>query len=86
MRLIDADALKKNMEFVCMGIMAGTEPYNAPIKEIDSAPTIEPRRKTWKWIPSLNMDYNECSFCHRITEPTVVAYKFCPYCGAAMTF
>lgn len=46
-RLIDADALKKNMEFTCMGIMAGTEPYNAPLKEIDNAPTIW----TQKWIP-----------------------------------
>ena len=42
-------------------------------------------RKTGKWIPSLNLDYNECSCCHRITEPAVVAYKFCPYCGASMT-
>lgn len=47
MRLIDADALKRNMEFVCMGIMAGTDPYNAPLKEIDNAPTIEPQQ----WIP-----------------------------------
>ena len=41
MRLIDADLLRKNMEFVCMGIMAGTEPYNAPLTEIDNAPTVE---------------------------------------------
>ena len=40
-RLIDANALRKNMEFVCMGIMAGTEPYNAPLTEIDNAPTVE---------------------------------------------
>ena len=41
MRLIDADLLRKNMEFVCMGIMAGTEPYNAPLTEIDNAPAVE---------------------------------------------
>jgi len=41
MRLIDADELRKNMEFICMGIMAGTEPYNAPLTEIDNAPTVE---------------------------------------------
>ena len=41
MRLIDADILRKNMEFICMGIMAGTEPYNAPLTEIDNAPTVE---------------------------------------------
>ena len=47
MRLIDADTLKKKMEFTCMGIMAGTDSYDAPLKEIDNAPTIEPQ----KWIP-----------------------------------
>lgn len=41
MRLGDLDALRKNMEFVCMGIMAGTEPYNAPLTIIDNAPTVE---------------------------------------------
>lgn len=41
MRLGDLDALRKNMEFVCMGIMAGTEPYNAPLTEIDKAPTVD---------------------------------------------
>lgn len=44
-RLIDADLLRKNMEFVCMGIMSGTEPYNAPLTEIDKAPTVEPNIK-----------------------------------------
>ena len=41
MRLGDLDALRKNMEFICMGIMAGTEPYNAPLTEIDNAPTVD---------------------------------------------
>lgn len=40
--------------------------------------------KTGQWLPSRDRDYNECSCCHRITEPQVVAYKFCPYCGAEM--
>lgn len=48
MRLIDADALRKNMEFVCMGVMAGTENFNAPLLEIDNAPTITPEPH---WIP-----------------------------------
>lgn len=43
MRLIDAEALRKNMEFICTGIMAGTESYNAPLTEIDNAPS--------GWIP-----------------------------------
>ena len=48
MRLIDADALRKNMESVCMGIMAGTDSYNAPLKEIDNAPDIYHKQR---WIP-----------------------------------
>lgn len=40
MRKIDADKLRKNMEFICMGILAGTESYDAPLTEIDNAPTI----------------------------------------------
>ena len=48
-------------------------------------PSAEPERKTGQWLPSRDRDYNECSCCHRITEPQVVAYKFCPYCGAEMT-
>ena len=39
--LISRSRLRKNMEFVCMGIMAGTEPYNAPLTEIDNAPTVD---------------------------------------------
>lgn len=41
MRLIDADLLKEQMESVCMGIMAGTDSYDAPLKTIDDAPTID---------------------------------------------
>lgn len=42
MRAIDADALRKNMKFICMGVMAGTENFNAPLLEIDNTPTIQP--------------------------------------------
>ena len=40
-RYIDADRLKRQMEFVCMGIMSGTDPYNAPLNTIDEAPTAD---------------------------------------------
>ena len=48
-------------------------------------PYEQPQRKTGQWLPGRDRDYNECSVCRRITEPQVVAYKFCPYCGASMT-
>lgn len=52
---------------------------------VATLPSANPERKTGQWLPSRDRDYNECSCCHRITEPAVVAYKFCPYCGAEMT-
>lgn len=54
MRPIDADALRENMKFVCMGVMAGTESYAAPLTEIDNAPTIEPEQQ---WIPCSEQEY-----------------------------
>ena len=78
MRLIDAEALKRNMEFVCMGIMAGTEDYNAPLTEIDNAPTVEERPKG-KWI--VEHDRVHCFPCgHEQNYPS----NFCPNCGADM--
>ena len=44
--LIDRDALKEPMESVCMGIMAGTDSYNAPLKTIDDAPVIIPAERS----------------------------------------
>ena len=57
--------------------------YQKILKELCKLPSAE--RKTGQWLPSRDRDYNECSCCHRITEPQVVSYKFCPYCGADMT-
>ena len=100
MRLIDADALRKNMELICMGIMAGTEPYNAPLTEIDNAPTFELsigrmvngvivpiKRPQGEWIYTQIHDYDywECSSCGELcTEGTPKTMNFCPNCGADM--
>lgn len=92
MRRIDADALKKNMEFICMSIMAGTDPYNAPLTEIDNAPTVEERPRG-KWIYNKYYVW-ECSHCggnpHAGTGyvPSIPMmkkqWKFCNLCGAQM--
>jgi len=47
-----------------------------------NAPTIEPERKTGKWI-----DDCECSVCHWINEDDggdtlLTYYNYCPNCGA----
>ena len=43
--LIDRDELKEQMASVCIGIMAGTDPYNAPLKTIDDAPVVIPEER-----------------------------------------
>lgn len=86
MRLIDADALRENMKFVCMGVMSGTEPYAAPLTEIDNAPTIE-ERKTGKWV-ICDDGYVRCSKCNTkapwLTDKMAWMSDFCPHCGASM--
>jgi len=98
MRLGDLDALRKNMEFVCMGIMAGTEPYNAPLTEIDNAPTVEEKSYEMGYQDGCEDGlqgirpqgkwitsydtYNVCSLCNYKT--VMDNYKFCPNCGADM--
>lgn len=84
-RLIDADLLRKNMEFICMSIMAGTDPYNAPLTEIDNAPTVE-ERPHGKWI-----DRNGNTWCSECRYDTIylegdrpLRTDFCPNCGADM--
>lgn len=64
-RLIDADALKRNMEFICMGIMAGTENYNAPLTEIDNAPTVLPDNDIFEWCTDCKEYDQEKHCCHR---------------------
>ena len=69
---------------VNLHVETGVKTANA-IRVLRELPAAETERKTGQWLPSRDRDYNECSCCHRITEPQVVAYKFCPYCGAEMT-
>ena len=47
------------------------------ISILRSAPTIEPERKTGKWIV-----YYECPKCGEITKNFM---EYCPFCGADMT-
>lgn len=89
MRLIDAGALKEQMESVCMGIMAGTDSYNAPLKTIDDAPTIDPvNHGEWNETGDRGGRNYACGCC-RFTfivdtcmgEPM---WNYCPNCGAKM--
>lgn len=84
MRLIDADLLKEQMESVCMGIMAGTDSYDVPLKTIDNAPTVDPV-KHGHWIMKPN-GYGTCSNCKKCSLDIMggVHSNFCPNCGAKM--
>ena len=104
MRSIDADALKaeygmkddcKDCEKELHGKVKSCEYDRVYTKMdfcgwIDSMPTIEPERKTGKWIHDgfdhpHGVDWIHCSVCGR-REPNVPAAKtsYCPTCGAKM--
>lgn len=88
MRLIDADALRKDIE-------ADRDASDMPevwyegveyaIYHIDHAPTIKSERKPGKWIEEPNCMYR-CSNCGH-HYPSIRGYmtdNFCPHCGADM--
>lgn len=85
-RLIDADALHKrikakNTSNAMMRVMKAE-----CLAEIDDAPTIEPERKTGRWIYE-EVIHGHCSCCGFLAiyqETDVFGYDFCPNCGADM--
>lgn len=91
MRLIDADALKKEVDNFpnCYNGWSDTYDKAYIIEAIEEAPTIEPKRGEWVchkggWI---DLDYYptkyECNQCHHYVD--VASDKnFCPNCGADM--
>ena len=104
MRLIDADALIDNLtkaipHFIDDAVtIAYTEGLGRAKCEIDDAPTIEPERKTGKWIEfesdENKYDIIKCSCCkHTFTVDSYHwtdigfvkdDFNFCPNCGADM--
>ena len=82
MRLIDADALKANIN---------TAFWSNIEKIIDSAPPIDAVSVVrGEWKDQLNYRdgsyYNVCSECGYFDDERddLTAYNFCPYCGAKM--
>lgn len=87
MRLIDADAIIKKIK--------ERNPDDVPYEDawaitcIEHAPTIDPERKTGKWIKVNGKTAINCSICHHCCwslsfEDTVKRFNFCPMCGAKM--
>ena len=101
MRLIDADALKELFREV-IGHIAKKPEMNGNLEHmirasamviqmIDDAPTVQPERKTGRWIEMLSTNHTyKCSECGRllvnITDGKNKVAKNYPYChcGAKM--
>lgn len=81
MRLIDADALKREPELLYGLTVAITEIQDV----IDEAPTVE-ERKRGHWIEHPEHPIGDCSVCgERVPIYSgSKKYKICPYCGAIM--
>lgn len=85
MRMIDADAMKADL----LTVDPQYETMIAwCITVLDAQPTIEPERKTGRWLPDNRPGggFWVCSCCKFPSEAFAanVLYKFCPHCGAYM--
>lgn len=98
MRLIDADALILHLsdyqlqEAPAWGAngYGNADKYEAItdcIRAIEEAPTIEPERKTGKWLKKrLSINCSVCKKCNwsLCFEDVVRQFNYCPNCGADM--
>lgn len=105
MRLIDADALmadcqlaqkqadRHGREFANAFYSGGGEistEWWCVEDMIENAPTIEPERKTGKWIKHAighehtpwGFDCSECGEWFVVGEEVIKKYKYCPNCGS----
>ena len=81
MRLIDAEALKREPEFLYGLTVAITEIQDV----IDEATTVE-ERKHGHWIEK-HLAGNTtitCSCCKTLVITNSTIFAYCPYCGAIM--
>lgn len=82
MRLIDADELLKDehqhYEYL-------SDEYYILVRDIESAPTVEPEQKKGKWtVTGTFFDFLKCSCCGYKTPWNQDVFSFCPHCGAEM--
>lgn len=94
MRLIDADAIKIKpvyMHDICGVVMIRVEDIARILNDMPTI-SLEPERKTGKWIEQddgWDGIYYECSVCREPFTlidgtPSDNLYNFCPNCGADM--
>lgn len=93
MRCIDADALSEWLKDYGQKVIKGERETSLMYvwKHVQDMPTVEPERKTGKWIPQdMNKSYGmvstavyyypKCSVCGWSANNT----NYCPNCGAKM--
>ena len=88
MRLIDADALEPSEMIQPLGNGRYEYVRIVYMDDIDEMPTIEPERKTGKWVNNIH-DLPVCDQCGYMTpyDRAIDDYEygnFCPNCGANM--
>ena len=96
MRLIDADALAKNLMTItvynsnqyAMGIVKGVD---RAVEMLQNAPTIDSEnlRPQGEWIYHIDDLFpaegtQECSNCHQEEKISLCNENYCPNCGAKM--
>ena len=84
MRLIDADKIVYSWQ-----IDADGQEHDGVTLEsiIDKMPTIEPERKTGKWIRTRTTEHDGelyCDQCGQEHPEQKLIWNFCPNCGAKM--
>ena len=92
MRPIDGDALRDKLQNLGyddwnQGVTTTwAEAFYACADIVADAPTIEPERKTEKWIKPKEHDHLlQCSECeYEVTIDMAYEYNYCPLCGADM--
>ena len=79
MRLINADLLEPDADY------DDGEYWAVSMAQIQSAPTIEPKRKRGRWeIYIISMLDGEGCRCSECGFEGASYWEFCPYCGAEM--
>ena len=81
MRLIDADALKREPELLYGLTVAITEIQDV----INEATTVEERKYgLWLRKPLAGRPTVRCSCCRTVFSENSEKFAYCPYCGAKM--
>lgn len=90
MRLIDADTLKYMLQAISyddwnQGVSTTWANAYAEFADmVEDMPTIEPERKTGKWIRHCKLGVWECDQCGTQFKFPFKHHYYCPNCGADM--